>query len=147
MKSALNIRFIEFLLHKRGVFNISNKLLVSLDILFGIREHVKCGEPPGNTASSIVTSALLQLSAPFLCNNEFRYLKEKLYDGYFAFEALTDRDWDSGICEISPIFTMVMSRIALLFLTQRYLAVIAVCIFKFKSLDQMAQHKVGSRCC
>ena len=32
---------------------------------------------------------------------------EKLYDGYFAFEVLTDRNWDSAICDIcglSPVF-------------------------------------------
>jgi len=81
--------------------------MVSLDILFEIREHVKNGEPPGNTTTAMLTAALLQPLAPLLSGNEFRYLKEKLYDGYFAFEALTDRDWDSaicGICGICPIF-------------------------------------------
>ena len=40
-----------------------------------------------------------------MTQNEFRYLVEKLYDGYFAFEVLTD--WDSaicGICGVSPVF-------------------------------------------
>jgi hypothetical protein len=76
-------------------------------MLFEMREHVKSGEPPGNTTSSMLTASLLQPSAPLLAANEYRYLKEKLYDGYFAFEALTDRDWDSaicGICGICPIF-------------------------------------------
>ncbi len=39
--------------------------------------------------------------------NEFRCPKEKLYDGYFGFEALTERNWDSaicGICGVCPIF-------------------------------------------
>lgn len=80
---------------------------MSLDILFEMREHVKTGEPPGNTASSILNAALLQPFAPLMSDNEFRYLREKLYDGYFAFESLTDRDWDSaicGVCGICPIF-------------------------------------------
>ena len=36
-----------------------------------------------------------------------RYLVEKLYDGYFDFEVLTERDWNAGICGICgvcPIF-------------------------------------------
>lgn len=72
-----------------------------------MREHVRKGEPPGNTTSAVLTSALLQSSAPLLTENEFRYLVEKLYDGYFAFEVLTDRNWDSaicGICGVSPVF-------------------------------------------
>lgn len=104
---------------------------MSLDILFDIREHVKCGEPPGNTTSSILTSALLQPSAPLLCNNEFRYLKEKLYDGYFAFEALTDRDWDSAICGICPIFESGDGNVkncTPISNTKVYLAVIALCV-------------------
>ena len=38
---------------------------------------------------------------------ELRYLEQKLYDGYFAFEAMTARDWNAGICGIcgiAPIF-------------------------------------------
>ncbi len=81
--------------------------MVSLDILFEIREHVKFGEPPGNTTSAVVNAALLLPFAPLLSETEIRYLKEKLCDGYFAFEALTNRDWDlaiCGMCGICPIF-------------------------------------------
>lgn len=90
-----------------GAFNISNKLLVSIDILFEMREHISKGEPPGNTANAVIATALLQPSSPYLTDSERRYLTEKLYDGYFAFEVLTDRDWDSaicGICGICPVF-------------------------------------------
>ena len=38
----------------------------------------------------MLTSALLRSSAPLLTENEFRYLVEKLYGGYFAFEVLTE---------------------------------------------------------
>ena len=50
-------------------------------------------------------AALLQPSTPVLTESEFQYLTEKLYDGYFAFEVLTD--WDAAICGIygvCPIF-------------------------------------------
>ncbi len=90
-----------------GVFNVSNKIIVSLDILFEMREHIRNGEPPGNITSAFLTAALLQPSAPLLTEHEVRYLNEKLYDGYFAFEVLTKRNWDSaicGICGVSPIF-------------------------------------------
>ena len=65
-----------------------------------MREHIKHGEPSGNTSNAVLSAALLQPSAPLLTENEFRYLTEKLYDGYFAFEVLTDRNWDSAICGI-----------------------------------------------
>ena len=61
-----------------GAFNVSNKLLVSIDILFEMREHIKKGEPPGNTANAVLTAALLQPSAPIMMENEVRYLMEKL---------------------------------------------------------------------
>ena len=35
------------------------------------------------------------------------YIEQKLYDGYFAFEALSEHNWDSGvcgICGIAPVF-------------------------------------------
>ena len=90
-----------------GVLNISNKLLVSLDILLEMREHVRRGEPPGNTANAVILAKLDLPSAPSITPGETRYLIEKLYDGYFAFEVLTDRDWNSaicGICGVCPIF-------------------------------------------
>ena len=59
-----------------GAFNISNKLLVSLDILFEMREQRRKGEPPGNTTNAVLSSALLQTSAPLLAENELRYLTE-----------------------------------------------------------------------
>ena len=34
---------------------------------------------------------------------EIRYLSEKLHNGYFAFEVLTERDWNSAICRICGV--------------------------------------------
>ena len=36
-------------------------------------------------------------------------MEQKLYDGYFAFEALSEHNWDSGVCGIpvcgvAPVF-------------------------------------------
>lgn len=90
-----------------GILNISNKLLVALDVFFEMREHVRRGEPPGNSANAMIMSALDLPSAPKLTPGESRYLMEKLYNGYFAFEVLTQRDWNSaicGICGVCPIF-------------------------------------------
>ena len=88
-----------------GVFNISNKLMRSIDILFEMREHIRKGEP-GNAANAVIMAALLQPTAPVLTENEFRYLTEKVYDGCFALKySLTD--WDAaicGICGVCPIF-------------------------------------------
>ena len=90
--------------------NISNKLLVALNLLLEMREHVKKGEPPGNTANAIVIISLLNLpSSPKLTIGERRYLTEKLYDGYFAFEVLTDRDWNSAICGICGVCPLLES--------------------------------------
>lgn len=99
----ISVLFFETYLPTIGVFNISNKLLVSLDILLRMREHIQKGEPPGNCAEAEVRSKLQMPHAPELPEEQVRYLIEKLYNGFFAFEALTDRDWDSGVCGICGV--------------------------------------------
>ena len=91
------------------IFNTGNKLLVTLDLLFEKREYIKRGEPPGNTANAVVLASLDLPSAPKLTQGESRYLAEKLYDGYFAFEVITDRDWNSAICGICGVCPLVES--------------------------------------
>ena len=68
-----------------------------------MREHIQKGEPPGNYAHAVVHSSLQMPHGPQLSEEQVRYVVEKLYDGFFGFEALTDRDWDSGICGICPV--------------------------------------------
>lgn len=75
-----------------GIFNISNKLFVTLDILYDMRSHVERGEPPGNSAHAVIRSCCLSGSEIQLRGEELRYLEQKLYDGYSAFEAMTARD-------------------------------------------------------
>ena len=66
--------------------------MVSLDIILEMREHIRKEEPPSNATNAVIMAALLQPSEPLLTESEFRYLMEKLYDGYFGFEVLMDRD-------------------------------------------------------
>ena len=71
-----------------------------------MREHIRKGEPPGNSAAAVMRSILALPHAPNLSPEEVRYLSEKLYDGYFGFESLTVRDWNEavcGICGVCPI--------------------------------------------
>lgn len=63
--------------------------MVSLDILFEMRVHIRKGEP-SNATNAVIMAALLQPSAPLVSESEFQYLTEKLYDVYFAFEVLTE---------------------------------------------------------
>lgn len=39
-----------------GLFNVGNKLLVSLDLLFAIRNHIKLGEDPRVAVVNILNS-------------------------------------------------------------------------------------------
>ena len=65
-----------------------------------MRSHICHGEPPHNCAASVFERLTLTghlQPEDNLTSDELRYLQEKLYDGYFAFEALTRIDWDSAI--------------------------------------------------
>lgn len=90
-----------------GVFNISNKVLVTLDLLITMREHISKGEPPGNSAEAVVKSLLALPDAPKVKSDEARYIVQKLYDGYYAFECIAERNWNDAICGICgncPVF-------------------------------------------
>lgn len=80
---------------------------MSLDILFEMRSHVQQGEPVHNCAHSLMEAASLTGESLPLTSQEQWYLERMLYDGYFAFEAMTARKWDDGvcgICGIAPVF-------------------------------------------
>ncbi|XP_053159757.1 HMG domain-containing protein 3 isoform X2 [Hemicordylus capensis] len=87
-----------------GLFNVGNKLLVSLDLLFTIRNHLKLGEDPKVAVSSILESVQEQTERN-LNSEELSQLEELLCNGYWAFECLTVRDYNDmicGVCGIAP---------------------------------------------
>ncbi|KFW00088.1 HMG domain-containing protein 3, partial [Eurypyga helias] len=87
-----------------GLFNVGNKLLVSLDLLFAIRNHVKLGEDPRLAVGNILDSVQEQTEKS-LSHDEQVQLQELLCNGYWAFECLTVRDYNDmicGICGITP---------------------------------------------
>ena len=78
-----------------------------------MRSHIRRGEPPHNCAASVFERLTLTghlQPEDNLTSDELRYL-QKLYDGYFAFEALTRRDWDSAICGICGIGSATAGKI------------------------------------
>ncbi|XP_072204598.1 HMG domain-containing protein 3 [Excalfactoria chinensis] len=87
-----------------GLFNVGNKLLVSLDLLFAIRNHIKLGEDPRVAVGNILSSVQEQTEKS-LSPDEQVQLQELLCNGYWAFECLTVRDYNDmicGICGITP---------------------------------------------
>ena len=72
-----------------------------------MRGHIQQGEPVLNYTHSVIEAAPLSGESVLLSAEEQWYIERKLYDGYFAFEALTNRDWNQavcGICGIAPVF-------------------------------------------
>ena len=60
-----------------------------------------------NTCHSYIEAAGLSGEQLRLSFHEQEYMERMLYDGYFAFEALSEHDWDKGvcgICRIAPVF-------------------------------------------
>ncbi|XP_027628615.1 HMG domain-containing protein 3 isoform X2 [Tupaia chinensis] len=87
-----------------GLFNVGNKLLVSLDLLFAIRNQIKLGEDPRVSVSAVLKSVREQTEKT-LAPEELRQLQELLCNGYWAFECLTVRDYNDmicGICGVAP---------------------------------------------
>ncbi|XP_039692453.1 HMG domain-containing protein 3 isoform X1 [Pteropus medius] len=87
-----------------GLFNVGNKLLVSLDLLFAIRNQIKLGEDPRVSISSVLKSVQEQTEKT-LTSEELSQVQELLCNGYWAFECLTVRDYNDmicGICGVAP---------------------------------------------
>ncbi|XP_017731284.1 PREDICTED: HMG domain-containing protein 3 isoform X3 [Rhinopithecus bieti] len=87
-----------------GLFNVGNKLLVSLDLLFAIRNQIKLGEDPRVSVSVVLKSVQEQIEKT-LTSEELSQLQELLCNGYWAFECLTVRDYNDmicGICGVAP---------------------------------------------
>ncbi|XP_006863935.1 PREDICTED: HMG domain-containing protein 3 isoform X1 [Chrysochloris asiatica] len=87
-----------------GLFNVGNKLLVSLDLLFAIRNQIKLGEDPRMSINAVLKSVQEQTEKT-LASEELNQLQELLCNGYWAFECLTVRDYNDmicGICGVAP---------------------------------------------
>ncbi|XP_072001703.1 HMG domain-containing protein 3 isoform X2 [Engystomops pustulosus] len=87
-----------------GLFNVGNKLLVSLDLLFSIRNQIKIGEDPKTSISGILESVQRQ-AEKVLNAEELLTVQELLSCGYWAFECLTIRDYNDmicGVCGVAP---------------------------------------------
>uniref|UniRef100_A0A8C3VX93 HMG-box containing 3 n=1 Tax=Catagonus wagneri TaxID=51154 RepID=A0A8C3VX93_9CETA len=87
-----------------GLFNVGNRLLVSLDLLFAIRNQIKLGEDPRVSISTLLRSVQEQTEKSVPAE-ELSQLQELLCNGYWAFECLTVRDYNDmicGICGVAP---------------------------------------------
>ncbi|XP_040828562.1 HMG domain-containing protein 3 isoform X1 [Ochotona curzoniae] len=91
-----------------GLFNVGNKLLVSLDLLFAIRNQIKLGEDP-RVSVSLVLKSVQEQTEKTLTSEVLGQLQELLCNGYWAFECLTVRDYNDmicGICGVAPTVEM-----------------------------------------
>ena len=72
-----------------------------MDILLEMRFHISMGEPVHNCCKAVFESLSLSGGQDYFkpSAEELKYLEEKLYDAYFAFEAAMRRDWDDAICD------------------------------------------------
>ncbi|XP_035263618.1 HMG domain-containing protein 3 [Anguilla anguilla] len=87
-----------------GLFNVGNKLLVSLDLLFRIRNQIRLGNDPTEAALTILRGVQNQ-PVHALSPEELCHIQELLCSGYWAFECLTARDYNDmicGVCGIAP---------------------------------------------
>ncbi|TKS72412.1 HMG domain-containing protein 3 HMG box-containing protein 3 [Collichthys lucidus] len=87
-----------------GLFNIGNKLLVSIDLFLKIRARIKLGQHPSQAARTILDH-IPNHPVHTLSPEELSQIWELLLSGYWAFECLTVRDYNDmicGICGVAP---------------------------------------------
>ncbi|XP_059201973.1 HMG domain-containing protein 3 [Centropristis striata] len=87
-----------------GLFNIGNRLLVSIDLFLKIRSSIKLGRPPSQAAKTILDH-IPNHPVHSLSQDELSQIQELLLSGYWAFECLTVRDYNDmicGICGVAP---------------------------------------------
>ncbi|KAL4631352.1 HMG domain-containing protein 3 isoform X2 [Arapaima gigas] len=89
-----------------GLFNVGNKLLVSLDLLFRIRNQIKAGHGP-NEAALMILNGVQNQPVHTLSPKELSHIQELLCSGYWAFECLTLRDYNDMICGLCGIVPKV----------------------------------------
>lgn len=116
-----------------GLFNVGNKLLVSLDLFLKVRARIKLGHHPTEVTRTILDQShpgkqyfTYQTSSNTLCilnglcllpltglstfssvhnlsSEELSQVLELLLSGYWAFECLTVRDYNDMICGICGV--------------------------------------------
>ncbi|XP_068748643.1 uncharacterized protein [Montipora capricornis] len=86
-----------------GLFNISDKLLVSLDILLEWREEFKRGVPPTVAVESKLATLIKKTVKDIPSSATLEYVTDLLYNGFYCFEAMTERDLDQTICGICGV--------------------------------------------
>ncbi|XP_029367795.1 HMG domain-containing protein 3 isoform X2 [Echeneis naucrates] len=87
-----------------GLFNIGNRLLVSIDLLLKIRVNIRLGRAPSEAARTLLDH-IPSHPVHALTPEELSHIQELLLSGYWAFECLTLRDYNDmicGICGIAP---------------------------------------------
>uniref|UniRef100_A0A1A8CZG4 HMG box domain containing 3 n=3 Tax=Nothobranchius kadleci TaxID=1051664 RepID=A0A1A8CZG4_NOTKA len=107
LKTCLNVQCLA--LHSftdlhPGLFNIGNKLLVSIDLFLKVRANIKLGQSPSHAVSTVlhhIPSHPVHTLSP----EESSQVQELLLTGYWAFESVTVRDYNDmicGFCGIAP---------------------------------------------
>ncbi|XP_016109465.1 HMG domain-containing protein 3 [Sinocyclocheilus grahami] len=87
-----------------GLFNVGNKLLVTLDLFFKMRPQIRLGDEPAHAALSIIKHSLT-LTDGALSSDQLSCVQDLFCSGYWAFECLTVRDYNDmicGVCGIAP---------------------------------------------
>ncbi|KAM8732457.1 HMG domain-containing protein 3 isoform 2-T2 [Acanthopagrus schlegelii] len=87
-----------------GLFNIGNRLLVSMDLFLKVRASIKLGHPPSQAVRNVLDH-VPNHPVHTLSPDELSQIHELLLSGYWAFECLTVRDYNDmicGICGVAP---------------------------------------------
>ncbi|KAJ3587964.1 hypothetical protein NHX12_011559, partial [Muraenolepis orangiensis] len=87
-----------------GLFNIGNKLLVSLDLFLKVRDKLRLGHHPSEAAGTILDH-IPNHPVHALSPVEMSHVHDLLLSGYWAFESLTVRDYNDmicGVCGVAP---------------------------------------------
>ncbi|XP_034454134.1 HMG domain-containing protein 3 isoform X1 [Hippoglossus hippoglossus] len=87
-----------------GLFNIGNKVLVSIDLFLKMRANIKLGHAPSQAARTLLDH-FPNHPVHALSPEESSQIQELLLSGYWAFECLTVRDYNDmicGICGVAP---------------------------------------------
>uniref|UniRef100_A0A8C6UDJ8 HMG box domain containing 3 n=1 Tax=Neogobius melanostomus TaxID=47308 RepID=A0A8C6UDJ8_9GOBI len=87
-----------------GLFNIGNKVLVTIDLFLKLRANIKLGLTPAQAVETVlfhVSGHPIHTLTP----EEIGQIHELLQTGYWAFECLTVRDYNDmicGVCGVAP---------------------------------------------